>query len=134
MEAVIDTNALVYDYVEDSHFHHEAREALDGLDRWIVPSVVLEEFVFVMKKAELEDRLLKGKINELLKDGRIIFEPLSAADVKNAIELISSEKTSFLRFNDKLILSVVSRRNAPLLTFDKELGEQCRRLGARFIP
>jgi predicted nucleic acid-binding protein len=134
MEAVIDTNALVYDYVEDSQLHGQARDTLDALDRWIVPTVVLEEFIFVMTNAKLEDRLLKGKIDELLKDSRITLEPLSVVDARNAVRFVSSEKTSFFRFNDKLILSVAGKRKASLLTFDGELREECRRLGAKGIP
>jgi len=134
MEAVIDTNALVYDYVEDSQFHKEASEALEKLDRWLVPSVVLEEFVFVMKKARLEDGLLRHKVEELLRDRKTIFTPLRAVDVTGAMRLLSSEKKSLLKFNDKVILAVASRRKAPLLTFDTELRAQSKRFGAKVMP
>lgn len=134
MEAVVDTNALVYDYVEDSQFHDEATGALDGLDRWLIPSVVLEEFVFVMKKAGLEDKLLGRKLGELLKDGRTLLAPMDRTTLEGAIGLLSAEKTSFIRFNDKLVLSVAKRRKAPLLTFDRELKAQSRNFGVKVIP
>ena len=134
MEAVIDTNALVYDYVEDSQFHEEAREALDGTDGWVVPSVVLEEFVFVMMKANVDDGLVKSKVGELLNDRRVTFAPVGTADVKSAIRFLSSEKASLSRFNDNLVLSIASRKKMPLVTFDKELQAQAKRFGVKVVP
>ena len=134
MEAVIDTNALVYDYVENSDLHAEASKWLDSLDGWLVPSVVIEEFVFVMKKAGVADGLLQKKVGETLADGRTRFVPVSAGDVKSAVSLLASEKASFMRFNDKLVLSVARRTRAPLLTFDRALRAQCDGLGVRTVP
>jgi len=44
MKAVIDTNILIYDLVEDSEFHKEAGELLDSLEEWLIPSLVIHEF------------------------------------------------------------------------------------------
>lgn len=134
MEAVIDTNALVYDYVENSEFHVEARKALDGLDRMVVPTVVLEEFVFVMKRAGLEDSRLGHKVVELLEDRRIETFPILARDIKNAASILLSERATFFRFNDKLVLSAARRRRLPLLTFDRELKSESKRVGVRVLP
>jgi len=134
MDAVIDTNALVYDYVEDSEFHKEAAEALDRAEGWAVPSVVIEEFVFVMKRARLDDAILQHKIGELLDDRRVVFVPVGAKDVKDAVRLLSSEKGSLSRLNDKLVLSVARRKKMPLLTFDKGLQAQCKRFGVKVMP
>lgn len=38
---------------------------------------------------------------------------------------MSEEKTSFKRFNDKLILSIAKQKEVPLFTFDRELNEEC---------
>ena len=134
MEAVIDTNALVYDYVEDSQLHAEAQEVLDSTDGWVVPSVVLEEFVFVMMKANVESGLVKERVDELLNDRRTTFAPVGAADVKSALRLLSSEKASLSGFNDKLVLSIASRKKIPLVTFDRELQGQSKRFGVKVIP
>jgi len=45
MKALIDTNVLVYDTFEDSIYHAEAKKLLDSLDRWIIPSIVIHEYV-----------------------------------------------------------------------------------------
>ena len=49
MKALIDTNVLVYDTFEDSIYHAEAKKLLDSLDRWIIPSIVIHEYVWVMR-------------------------------------------------------------------------------------
>ncbi len=124
---------MVYDYVDDSRFHAEAYDELERLDGWLIPSVVLEEFVFAMKNAKLNDAPLKRKVDELLSDRRTLFTPVEARDVRSAVTLLSSEKASFLRFNDKLVLSVARRRKSPLLTFDKQLQAESRRAGVRLL-
>jgi len=55
VKAVIDTNVLVYDTIEDSNFHEEVRDKLYKLEKWIIPSVVLEEFALVSFNA-VKDR------------------------------------------------------------------------------
>ena len=46
MKAVIDTNILIYDLVEDSELHKEAEELLDSLEEWLIPSLVIHEFTW----------------------------------------------------------------------------------------
>ncbi len=52
--AVIDTNVIIYDYVEDSELHGRAEEILDSLDKWVIPAVVFYEFVWFLKGMGLE--------------------------------------------------------------------------------
>jgi rRNA-processing protein FCF1 len=47
---------------------------------------------------------------------------------------LSSEKASLSRFNDKLVLSIATRKKIPLLTFDKELQGQAKRFGVKVMP
>jgi hypothetical protein len=49
MRAVIDTSVLIYDLVEDSEFHKEAEELLDSLEEWLIPSIVVHEFVWFLR-------------------------------------------------------------------------------------
>jgi len=56
-ECVIDTNALVYDTIEDSEHHETARAIIDNLDICIIPSVVLEEFIFTLAKLGLDNKI-----------------------------------------------------------------------------
>jgi hypothetical protein len=56
-KAVIDTNVLIYDYVEDSERHKEAEEILDSLEKWIIPTIVIHEVIWFLKGIGLDSRL-----------------------------------------------------------------------------
>lgn len=45
LEAVIDTNVLVCDTFEDSIHHEGAARLLDSLDHWLIPPIVIYEYV-----------------------------------------------------------------------------------------
>ena len=47
MEAVIDTNVLIYEFIEDSEYHNEAKEVLNKIDIIIIPEMVINEFIYV---------------------------------------------------------------------------------------
>ena len=59
MRVVIDTNVLVYDTFEDSLYHLEAKNILDSLEKWIIPTIVIHEYVWVLKS-------LKIPVNEVV--------------------------------------------------------------------
>ncbi len=124
MKAVIDTNVLIYDRIEDSIFHEEARKKLDELENWFIPSVVIEEFVFVLTQLNVNKNIIGKMVEEILTNKKAVIIPLEKIDVSNATSFILSEATSFKKFNDKLILSVAKRKNAPLFTFDSELKKE----------
>jgi len=126
VEAVIDTNVLVGDYLEDSKFHVPAKKTLDDLDRWLVPSVVLVEFVYTLRQLGVSDHLVGKKVSEILDDEKMNVVSIGASEVRDAIHIIDSEGASLGRFNDKLILSVAKRRGKRLATFDRGLRSQCR--------
>ena len=133
MEAVIDTNCLIFDMVKDSEFHVSARKLLDRTDRWIVPSVVVEEFVFALKQLGVGDDLIAREVEEFLASGKAVFEPVRLQDVKAALDLIKAEGISSKRFNDKLILSIAKRDGAAVMTFDKGLQTECRSQGVEVV-
>jgi predicted nucleic acid-binding protein len=63
-EAVIDTSVLVYDTFEDSLYHEAAARLLDSLDRWLIPLIVVYEYVWFLKglnvrPADARDKLLE---------------------------------------------------------------------------
>jgi predicted nucleic acid-binding protein len=122
-ECVIDTNALVYDTIEDSEHHEISRAIIDNLDICIIPSVVLEEFIFTLAKLGLDNKY--EKVLDLLETFEYL--PIDKEDIINALNMIEKEKVSFKKFNDKLILCIAERRKAKLLTFDKELQKEQKR-------
>jgi predicted nucleic acid-binding protein len=124
-ECVIDTNALVYDTIEDSEHHETASAIIDNLDICIIPSVVLEEFIFTLAKLGLDNKIIYEKVLDLLETFEYL--PIEKEDIINALNMIEKEKVSFKKFNDKLILCIAERRKAKLLTFDKELQKEQKR-------
>jgi predicted nucleic acid-binding protein len=129
VDCIIDTNVLVYDTIEDSEFHSQAAETLGTLDRWLVPSVVMEEFVSVMTKLGARREFIDRKLSELLESGEVEFVAIEPEDLRAAAALISGERISFRKFNDKLVLSTANRMKAALYTFDKDLDRQRKNLG-----
>ena len=124
-ECVIDTNVLVYDTIEDSEHHETASAIIDNLDICIIPSVVLEEFIFTLAKLGLDNKIIYEKVLDLLETFEYL--PIEKEDIINALNMIEKEKVSFKKFNDKLILCIAERRKAKLLTFDKELQKEQKR-------
>jgi predicted nucleic acid-binding protein len=124
-ECVIDTNVLVYDTIEDSEHHETASAIIDNLDICIIPSVVLEEFIFTLAKLGLDNKIIYEKVIDLLETFEYL--PIEKEDIINALNMIEKEKVSFKKFNDKLILCIAERRKVKLLTFDKELQKEQKR-------
>jgi predicted nucleic acid-binding protein len=118
-------NALIYDTIEDSGHHRIASAIIDSLDICIVPSVVLEEFIFTLAKLGLDNKIIYEKVLNLLETFEYL--PIEKEDIINALNMIKKEKVSFKKFNDKLILCIAERRKAKLLTFDKELQKEQKR-------
>jgi predicted nucleic acid-binding protein len=63
---VVDTNVLVYDTFEDSLYHEAAARLLDSLDRWLIPLIVVYEYVWVLKGLNVEPAHVREKLLEYL--------------------------------------------------------------------
>ncbi|ADC65023.1 PilT protein domain protein [Ferroglobus placidus DSM 10642] len=134
MRAIIDTNVLVYDTFEDSEYHKEARRLLNGLDIWMIPTIVLHEYVWVLKALNVNPNDVLYKVEEYCSHykSKIISERLS--DVTYALETVASEGLSLSRYNDKVILSIAVREKVNLATFDEKLRKQALSKGVNVIP
>ena len=65
MEAVIDTNVLIYEFIEDSEYHNDVKEVLNMLDNIIIPEIVINEFIYVSSKIGVPFNIIKNKILEI---------------------------------------------------------------------
>ncbi|MBC7092142.1 MAG: PIN domain-containing protein [Nitrososphaeria archaeon] len=133
MECIVDTNILVYETVEDSLYHREVVERLEDITKIWIPVNILVEFALVLKKLGLDENFVCNKIKELLRKGKIELINVRKSDFEKAIEIISNEKLSILRLNDKLILSSASRMRIPLYTYDKHLKSEATKFGVSII-
>jgi predicted nucleic acid-binding protein len=131
---VVDTNVLVYDTFEDSLYHEAAARLLDSLDRWLIPLIVVYEYVWVLKGLNVEPTHVREKLLEYLTEERCSLVREGADEVRWAISTVVEEGLSVARFNDKVVLSIAIRRNAPLATFDAKLRSQAKRLGIQAVP
>jgi predicted nucleic acid-binding protein len=103
------------------------------MEKILIPSVVLEEFVLVLNKLKIERKIIGAKIKEILENEKIKIIPIESIDIFNANSTILSEKISFKRFNDKIILSIAKKNKIALFTFDSELRRESKKYNIRLI-
>ncbi len=129
MSAVVDTNILIFDTFEDSEFHTEAGKLLDSLERWILPSIVVHEYVWFMKGEGLDLGFSQEKVIEFLTHAKTTFVPTQVDDILFSIQRIEEHRD----YNDFLVLSAAKRTGHPLLTFDARLKRHAARHGVRTL-
>jgi predicted nucleic acid-binding protein len=133
MECVIDTNVLIYEAIEDSEFHDKTDRLLDKITRRIIPTVVLEEFIYAIAGLGISNNKIGEKIAELTGSAAIDIIPISVSNIENAVGLVSKNNLSFRSFNDQLILSIAKAEKLPLFTFDTKLISVCTNEGVESI-
>lgn len=133
MSAVIDTNVLIYDTFEDSVYHVEAKELLDALNEWIIPLIVIHEYIWIMKSLEVDIREVTYKVEEYLQHHKTRLVSETAGDVMRALNMIQKEKLSLSQYNDKIILSA-ALNTGKLATFDNKLRKQALAKRVQVLP
>jgi len=128
--AVIDTNVLVFDTFEDSEKHADSKRLLDTLPEWIIPAIVIHEYVWVLKGLDMPLAFLREKISEYLFNEKTSFHPTTLSTLNYAIK----EMGDIGDYNDYLILATAINANRPLATFDKKLSSKARKLGLTITP
>ena len=128
--AVIDTNVLVYDAFVDQPMHQDAKDLLDSLDEWVIPSIVLIELIWFTRGAGLTLRDARSLIlgYALSKKARIV--EISREDLVDALTSVSN----LSELEDELILCVAERMKLPLATFDGEMRNRATERGVAVIP
>ncbi len=132
--AVLDTNVIVYDTFEDSLYHEMARELLDSLDVWVLPLIVLYEYVWLMKELGVNLEDISAKVYEYAWDPKARVTSGGKDAVRWALADLMEERLSASRFNDKVVLSVAEREGIPLATFDRGLRVQAHRVNVEVLP
>ncbi|WP_338602965.1 PIN domain-containing protein [Sulfolobus tengchongensis] len=132
MKAVIDTNVLIFDYVENSEFHKEAEELLDYLEGWVIPAIVIHEFIWFLKRENLDSHIDDVKAYIRNEKSEIVGE--TPEIILDAISILQQRKLSLSHYNDLIILSHAVKNNLPLATFDEGLKSECKRLKVKTLP
>ncbi|RLE80421.1 MAG: type II toxin-antitoxin system VapC family toxin [Thermoprotei archaeon] len=133
MEAIIDTNILIYETIEDSMYHKEVVEKLKDLESLYIPTNILIEFILVMKKLKLENKVIMHKISEILEDPSISLISIAKMDFKESLKIIIRENRDMKEINDKIILALAKRKNLPIYTYDRQLKQQARKYGVKVL-
>ncbi|WP_062110879.1 PIN domain-containing protein [Sulfolobus acidocaldarius] len=105
--AIVDTNVLIFDFIEDSQYHDVSRKLLNSLDRMLILPNILVEFILVSRRLKIRDEDIRSKVDEILKNS--ILVGVKKEDIKEAISL------SLKEINDAIIVSVAKRLNLPII-------------------
>ena len=133
MSAVLDTNILIYDTFEDSVHHLEAKELLDSLNEWVIPPIVIHEYVWIMKSLGISIEETTYKVKEYIQHHKARVVDERAGDIIRALNLIQKEKLSLSQYNDKIILSIAFK-TGKLATFDNKLRRQALIQKIKVLP
>ncbi len=133
MRAVVDTNVLIYDTYEDSVHHSEASQLLDSLDEWVIPMVVIYEYIWFLKGMGVDPKTALEKIEDyvLSEKGRTYKE--DDLLVRRALTSLSQQGLSLSRFNDEVVIGVAAEEGIPLATFDRRMRSRAKRLGVKVL-
>ncbi|BDC18671.1 PIN domain nuclease [Acidianus sp. HS-5] len=123
--AIVDTNVLIYDLLENSEFHEISRKLLDNLDRMLILPNIIVEFILVSKRLKIPKDTIISKVKEIL-DNSIIIHILKS-DITTAITLNINE------INDSLLVAVAKRLNLSVISFDKDVEKLGEKLGEKVI-
>ena len=129
-----DTNVLIYDTFEDSIYHEEAKNILNSLKEWIIPTIVLHEYVWALKSLKIDVKTVLEKVEEYVYHVKTKTVYETQDDVIYSLKTILHDRLSLLRYNDMVILSIAIRLRAPLATFDKKLRTQAEKTNVKVLP
>ena len=128
--AVIDTNVLLYSVNRSSERYEEVRGIINSLDRIVLPTIVVYEFVWNLAVAgisvqEAERTLSKILLNErvALADDRRYMLP--------AFELFGN--LGLKHYNDSVILAM-AKEVRTLASYNKRLRNRAGKLGIKILP
>ena len=121
----MDTNVLVFDTYEDSDQHEQARSKLEEADSWVLPAIVLHEYLWALRGLKASFSFARDKAEEYMLSEKAKY----SSDSQDDILFATREASSFSRYNDYLILSHAKRLGASILTFDADLKRDAQRLG-----
>jgi len=111
---VVDTNVVFAYIYEKDPFHDKAAEIIDNAEEMYLPSPVIFELAFLLRRENIDLRVIRT----LLSSTEIRFVEIELGDILFAL---NKQPKSYDEFNDYLILSTALRLRADLATFDEEL-------------
>ncbi|WP_461866030.1 PIN domain-containing protein [Thermococcus sp.] len=127
---VVDTNVLLYSVNRSSERYEEARSIITPLDRIVLPTIVVYEFMWNLTVAGVSPQEAGKTVSKI-----ILNERVTLADDRqyllSAFELFGD--LGLKHYNDSVILAIAKEVGA-LATYDKKLRNRARKVGIKTIP
>ncbi|OWP56751.1 MAG: hypothetical protein B2I17_03945 [Thermoplasmatales archaeon B_DKE] len=133
MKTMVDTNVLIYDAIENSPHHNRASEIIDVTEDPLVNSLSIVELGFVLPRYGIDREKVGLKLEEVLHSDYFTVSWLSVRIIEGTSAFIVENNLSFRDFNDWIIAYDAHSRNIPLITFDKTLTKECKKIGIEVI-
>jgi len=128
-EVVVDTNVLIDAMVEDARNHAQAIKLIGSMKKMIIPSIVLYETVWVLRKLKLTPEKVVTAIEAIVRNPKSSIVPDDGDLALGAIRRVVAEQTELANFDDKVVLATALKHDRPIATYDEELRREAARAG-----
>jgi predicted nucleic acid-binding protein len=127
--AVVDTSVLVDALVVEASRHSTARRQLAALDKIVLPTIVIYELVWVMKRLGAKETAVRSAVEALVSNPKVVILADDGRLASRAIGRLTEERKDLSSFDDKVILESALKEGVPLVTYDTELRKEADRAG-----
>ena len=124
--AIVDTSVLHAYVAREDKLHPLAVALLSRIEQPVLPSIVVHELVWSLRRRYGAERASQLASHALLVLGAQV-EPVTLEDVKFALQ-------DAKRYQDLLVVSVARRMNLPLATFDAGMIRLAKRYNVALLP
>ncbi len=128
--AVVDTNVLLYSVNRSSERYEEARGIINSLDRIVLPTIVVYEFVWNLAVAGISVQEAERTLSKILLNERVALAD-DRRYLLSAFELFGN--LGLKHYNDSVILAM-AKEVGTLASYDKRLRNRAGKLGIKILP
>jgi len=132
-EAVIDTNVLIDAMVEEARNHAQASKLVGSLKKMFIPSIVLYETVWVLRKLDLAPGKVNTAIEAIVRNPKTSVVPDDGNFAVDAIRRVVAEEAELANFDDKIVLATALKLARPVATYDRELRREASLAGISIL-
>ncbi len=132
-EAVIDTNVLIDAMVEEARNHAQASKLVGSLKKMFIPSIVLYETVWVLRKLDLAPGKVNTALEAIVRNPKSSIVPDDGDFAVDAIRRVVAEQTELANYDDKVVLATALKLARPVATYDHELRREAARVGVSIL-
>jgi predicted nucleic acid-binding protein len=123
----VDSNIIVYSFLESENFHERAQEYINGLENgaytFHLPMLVPVEVISAINRSARQNRqalvaIWRQNLIDWEHDGKIILYPLDRERMQNSITVAEQNR---LRGADSVIAALAEELDVSVKTFDQEI-------------